>query len=49
MVAYWDRDQRCRLANRAYEEWFGIRPEALIGKHMRELLGHLYPLNLPHI
>jgi PAS domain S-box-containing protein len=49
MLAYWDADQRCRFANRAYERWFGVSPEALIGKHLSELLGPLYKLNLPHI
>jgi PAS domain S-box-containing protein len=49
MLAYWDRTQRCVFANRAYERWFGVSPEALIGKTMRELLGPIYPLNLPYI
>jgi PAS domain S-box-containing protein len=49
MLAYWDAEQRCRFANRAYERWFGVSPEALIGKHLSELLGPLYKLNLPHI
>jgi len=49
MLAYWGADQRCRIANRAYETWFGVAPESLIGKTMRELLGPIYPLNLPHI
>src|SRR5689334_3799177 len=49
MLAYWDADQRCCYANRAYERWFGVSPESLIGKHLSELLGPLYPLNLPYI
>ncbi len=49
MLAYWDSTLRCRFANRAYERWFGVSPEALIGKHISELLGPLYPLNLPYI
>jgi diguanylate cyclase (GGDEF)-like protein/PAS domain S-box-containing protein len=49
MLAYWDTEQRCRFANRAYESWFGISPRDLIGKHMSELLGPIYPLNLPYI
>jgi len=49
MVAYWDATQRCRFANRAYERWFGVSPESLIGQHISELLGPLYPLNLPYI
>lgn len=49
MVAYWDSAQCCHFANRAYERWFGVSPESLIGKHISELLGPLYPLNLPYI
>lgn len=49
MLAYWDCAQRCKFANRAYERWFGVSPESLIGKHISELLGPLYPLNLPYI
>jgi diguanylate cyclase (GGDEF)-like protein/PAS domain S-box-containing protein len=49
MLAYWDLDQRCRLANRAYESWFGVKPEALLGRTLADLLGPIYPLNRPYI
>ena len=49
MIAYWDADGRCRFANAAYERWFGVSPDALLGKHISELLGPIYALNLPHI
>ena len=49
MLAFWDAEQRCRFANRAYEKWFGVTPESLVGKHISELLGAIYPLNLPYI
>lgn len=50
MMAFWDRDERCRFANRAYETWFGADPKSLIGRSLRELLGpELYALNKPHI
>ena len=49
MLAYWDASQRCVFANRAYEKWFGIKPTQLIGRTLQELLGPIYPLNLPHI
>jgi diguanylate cyclase (GGDEF)-like protein/PAS domain S-box-containing protein len=49
MVAYWDADQRCRFANRAYEDWFGRGRTQLLGTSLKELLGPLYELNRPHI
>jgi len=49
MLAYWDSSQRCVFANRAYETWFGIRPDELVGRTLKELLGSIYPRNLPHI
>jgi PAS domain S-box-containing protein len=49
MVAYWDAAERCRFANRAYERWFGVTPEALVGRHLSELLGAIYVLNRPYI
>ena len=49
-VAYWDRDGRCRFANRAYERWFGVSPEALLGTSIRDLLGpQLFAMNEPYI
>lgn len=50
LVAYWDKDQRCRFANRAYMDWFGVDPEWLMGRSMMELLGpKLYAANSPYI
>ncbi len=50
MVAYWGKDLRCRFANRAYLEWFGKAPEAVIGNTLLDLMGEqLYELNEPHI
>ena len=50
MLAYWDRDLRCRFANRAYERWFGVSADALVGTTLPELLGPaLYALNAPRI
>lgn len=49
MVAYWDKDLRSRFANKPYLEWFGKPPEAIIGCHMREVLGEqLFALNEPY-
>ena len=50
MVAYWDKGQRCRYANHAYLEWFGRRPEQMIGITLLELMGEqLYAFNEPYI
>ncbi len=38
MLAYWDRDLRCRFANRSYREWFGRSESEMIGIHASELL-----------
>lgn len=50
MLAYWDHDLLCRFANKAYERWFGVDPERLIGTSIRDLLGpELFAKNEPHI
>lgn len=49
MLAFWDASLRCRFANKAYERQFGAPSETLIGKHLSELLGPLYPATLPHV
>lgn len=50
MVGYWGRDLRNRFGNHAYSTWFGIDPETMAGKHIREVIGEeRYRLNLPYI
>lgn len=50
LVAYWDQDRRNVVANDGYREWFGLSPEEIRGRHMREVLGEeVYAKNLPHI
>jgi two-component system, cell cycle sensor histidine kinase and response regulator CckA len=49
MVAYWDRDERCRYTNEAHARWFDRTPEQMRGKTMRELLGDHYALSAPYI
>lgn len=45
MVAFWDRDQRCRYANAAYLKWFGASQAKMANITLSELLGPLYDLN----
>jgi PAS domain S-box-containing protein len=50
MLAYWDRDLTCRFANRAYETWFGVDPDQLVGTSLPDLLGpELFALNEPYV
>jgi CRP/FNR family transcriptional regulator, nitrogen fixation regulation protein len=50
MVAYWDKDLRCRFANKVYLQWFAKLPEAAIGSAMPDLIGErLFALNEPYI
>lgn len=50
LIAYWDRDEVCQFANKIYIDWFGVAPDELIGKSLRDLLGaELYNKNKPHI
>lgn len=50
LLAYWDEKQICRYSNDAYRKWFGRTREDMVGKvTMKELLGPLYPKNLPYI
>ena len=39
MIGYWDRNLINRVANHAYHRWFGVAPESLPGKHIREVIG----------
>lgn len=49
MLAYWDRNLRCRFANKAYERWLGV-PAASSGISIRDLLApQLFALDEPHI
>nr|WP_255521344.1 sensor domain-containing diguanylate cyclase [Chromobacterium sp. ASV23] len=39
LVAFIDREERYRYCNKSYMRLFGIRPEQIIGVHMRDFLG----------
>lgn len=49
MLAYWDSAQQCRFANRAYQQGFGVAPELMVGRTLRELWGSLYERERPYV
>ena len=38
-IAYIDADQRYQFANLRFEDWFGVSPTDIVGKHIREIVG----------
>ena len=50
MIGYWTSDLRCAFANSANLEWFGKKPEEMLGMQIIDLLGEeLYRKNEPYI
>lgn len=50
LVGYWDRDLRNVFANHAYVDYWGMTPQQVKGRHLRDVLGEpVYTLNLPYI
>ena len=50
MIGYWDKTLRNRFGNHAYQSWFGIDPDQMTGKHIREVIGEeRYQLDHPHM
>ncbi len=49
ILAYTDQSLCCQFANRAHQQWYGVEPETLIGKHTRDILGPFYERTKPHI
>lgn len=50
LIGYWDRDLRNCFGNSAYLEWFGIDPDRMRGRHLREVIGEeRFVLNLPYV
>lgn len=39
LIAYFDREQVYRYANKGYADWFGRRSEHLVGRHITQALG----------
>ncbi|MEY8878620.1 MAG: diguanylate cyclase, partial [Leptothrix sp. (in: b-proteobacteria)] len=50
LIAYLDREQRFVFANRTYADWFGIRPESLLGKTFSDCFGaEFHAARRPHM
>ncbi|TGL73900.1 PAS domain-containing hybrid sensor histidine kinase/response regulator [Leptospira yasudae] len=50
LIGYWDKNLINRFSNRAYFHWFGISPQKILGKHLKEILGEsLYSQNMPYV
>lgn len=50
LIGHWDKNLINLHANSSYTEYFGMNPDEVKGKHIRELLGpELYKKNLPYI
>jgi PAS domain S-box-containing protein len=39
LVAYIDADQRYRFVNKAYQDWFSVNPDDILGRTVREVIG----------
>ncbi|MET3443737.1 diguanylate cyclase (GGDEF)-like protein/PAS domain S-box-containing protein [Variovorax paradoxus] len=39
LISYLDRDLRFRFVNKAYQDWFGVEPERLLGRSLHEFYG----------
>lgn len=49
LISYIDKDQYYRFVNRRYTEWFGLKQDEIIGKHVSEVVGDAYQWVLPKI
>jgi hypothetical protein len=50
LISYVDQEERFRLNNCAYLDWYGLTPQELYGKTVREVLGEeAYALRAEHI
>ena len=48
-VSVQDGQYRVRFANRVLREWFGLRPETIVGRHISEIFGQdIFAEMLPH-
>ncbi|MBC5772710.1 PAS domain-containing protein [Pontibacter sp. KCTC 32443] len=39
LIGYLDKEEKYRFANKAYEHWFPLKSEDLIGRYLRDIIG----------
>lgn len=50
MIGQWDKNLINIHANKVYSEFFGLQPEQIVGRHIKEVIGtELFDKNLPFI
>lgn len=50
LISYWARDLSNEFANHAFEDMYGIPPEKIRGRHLKDLIGEqAFALSLPFI
>ena len=50
LVAYLNKDEVCRFANKGHLDWFGVEPSLMLGNSIEKILGaEMYALAKPHI
>jgi two-component system, sensor histidine kinase and response regulator len=42
MVSYWDSSLRCQFANGKHVDWYGLTPDQMAGRPIREVLGEKF-------
>jgi PAS domain S-box-containing protein len=48
-TSYWDVQRRNRFANKAFQSWFGAEPQAMAGRHARDVLGPAWYARIEHV
>ncbi|WP_243396583.1 PAS domain S-box protein [Leptospira wolffii] len=50
IVGYYDSNLISQMASKAYMDWFGVKPDGVIGKHMRDIVGEeIYNKNIIYV
>jgi PAS domain S-box-containing protein len=50
LMSYVDQETRYRRVNQVYGQWFGLKPDEVVGRSMREVVGEgVWPLLSPHV